>query len=724
MNSNAATVASVTGDSTKKSVSYSFTCSKAVVESVNIMGVRVPVAGTKASEYDNNIYAAGTTYKIVSSNWVRVKDSYAMGASDVFEDNQEYYLKVIVEPAAGYSINNTTKLMFNGGESVANSSLSKIVGDQLQACSVSWELAGKYTVSFNMNGQGTAPASQTIESGKKATKPSVTPTATGYTFDGWYKDAACTTEFDFNSAITTDTVVYAKWTKNAVNYTVTFNMNGHGIAPASQTVDSGNKAKMPGGIPTTEGYTFIGWYADAEGTVEFDFNTAITKDTVIYAKWIKNSNNYSVTFNMNGHGTKVEAQTVKEGEKAVKPADPAATGYTFKGWFADTALKTEFDFNTPINANTTIYAKWEENAAEQPGGDTTEPGGDVTWTSDENSHWHAATCGDTGDVIDKAAHTWDAGKVTKEATLDSTGVMTYTCSVCKAVKTVEIPKLTPTVAPTPTPEPTVIITPQETQETTETQGTAESQETAESADTPGAEDGKVPETEKDEADGRTSETEEGEKAATVETVKSDLAEVFTENKVAVTEQGIESAVPATKKDSAYYDESGRKITNSFIRTSDNKYRYVGTTGKSVKKAVVATVDAATGEMKMYYADKTGVIVRNKVVTLPDGGKIFASKDGTLATNEIVTSGKHQYYAGSNGKFLKNKIIRLKDGTRYYANRYGYIRKNALFTAPDGDKRYATADGTLAKNCWVTVGKKMYWCNKIGRITKSKPVEGN
>ena len=141
-------------------------------------------------------------------------------------------------------------------------------------------------------------------------------------------------------------------------------------------------------------------------------------------------------------------------------------------------------------------------------------------------------------------------------------------------------------------------------------------------------------------------------------------------------------------------------------------------------ARAAATHAATGEMKMYYAGRNGVIVKDKVVTLPDGGKIFASADGTLATNEIVTSGKHQYYADENGKLLTNRIIKKEDGTRYYANKFGYIRKNSLFTAPDGDKRYATADGTLAKSCWVTVGKKMYWCNKIGRITKSKPAEND
>ena len=68
-----------------------------------------------------------------------------------------------------------------------------------------------YTVTFNMNGNGTAPTTLSVTSGNKATKPS-DPSASGYTFGGWYKDSACTQAFDFNTAITGNITLYAKWT--------------------------------------------------------------------------------------------------------------------------------------------------------------------------------------------------------------------------------------------------------------------------------------------------------------------------------------------------------------------------------------------------------------------------------------------------------------------------------------------------------------------------------
>lgn len=70
---------------------------------------------------------------------------------------------------------------------------------------------------------------------------------------------------------------------------------------------------------------------------------------------------YTVTFNTDG-GSTVASQTVISGAKATKPADPAKEGFTFDGWYKDAAFTTSFDFNTAINADITVYAKWKENA--------------------------------------------------------------------------------------------------------------------------------------------------------------------------------------------------------------------------------------------------------------------------------------------------------------------------------------------------------------------------
>ena len=89
---------------------------------------------------------------------------------------------------------------------------------------------------------------------------------------------------------------------------------------------------------------------------------------------------YTVTFNMGNHGTQIDPQTVEEGNKATKPSDPTAEGWTFGGWYADATFSVTFNFDTAINANTTIYAKWTENTDPQPHAYTIVAGANSEWT--------------------------------------------------------------------------------------------------------------------------------------------------------------------------------------------------------------------------------------------------------------------------------------------------------------------------------------------------------
>lgn len=71
--------------------------------------------------------------------------------------------------------------------------------------------------------------------------------------------------------------------EGGTSYTVTFVTNG-GSAISNQTVTSGAKATKPSD-PTKEGYTFAGWYTDAELTTEYDFTKNVTGNITLYAKW-------------------------------------------------------------------------------------------------------------------------------------------------------------------------------------------------------------------------------------------------------------------------------------------------------------------------------------------------------------------------------------------------------------------------------------------------------
>lgn len=87
----------------------------------------------------------------------------------------------------------------------------------------------------------------------------------------------------------------------------------------------------------------------------------IGKDTGSIANELTITSSETITFNTNG-GNNIENQIVAYNSKATKPSDPTKENYTFMGWFTDneTFLK-EFDFNTEITNNITLYAKWKAN---------------------------------------------------------------------------------------------------------------------------------------------------------------------------------------------------------------------------------------------------------------------------------------------------------------------------------------------------------------------------
>lgn len=198
------------------------------------------------------------------------------------------------EPAAPSKENHTFAGWYNGDEKFDFDADTTNAPNVLNLVA-KWDI-NKYTVQF-VSEHGDAPTSQNVPYNETATDPGKL-SAEGYTFDGWYADEAHTTKFDFTQPIKSNTTVYAKWT--AKDYEVSF-ITEHGKTPTSQNVKYNGTATNPGEL-TEDGYTFIGWYADAAHTTEFNFSTPITGDTKVYAKWEKNAPVLPDTYALNVSG--------------------------------------------------------------------------------------------------------------------------------------------------------------------------------------------------------------------------------------------------------------------------------------------------------------------------------------------------------------------------------------------------------------------------------------
>lgn len=206
---------------------------------------------------------------------------------------------------------------------------------------------------------GESISTQTIDRGGKFTEPAA-PSKENHTFAGWYNGDE---KFDFDADTTNAPNVLnlvAKWDIN--KYTVQF-VSEHGSFE-DQTIEHGKPIDTDKLTPPiVEGFTFDGWYADKAHETKFDFNTQITSDTKVYAKWT--AKDYEVSF-ITEHGKTPTSQNVPYNKTATNPGELTAEGYTFIGWYADEAHKTKFDFSTPITGDTKVYAKWEKNAPVLP----------------------------------------------------------------------------------------------------------------------------------------------------------------------------------------------------------------------------------------------------------------------------------------------------------------------------------------------------------------------
>ena len=58
-------------------------------------------------------------------------------------------------------------------------------------------------------------------------------------------------------------------------------------------------------------------------------------------------------------GSTVNPVKVNAGSKVTEPK-PTKANATFLGWFTDKACTKKFDFNSPVNSDITLYAKWDE----------------------------------------------------------------------------------------------------------------------------------------------------------------------------------------------------------------------------------------------------------------------------------------------------------------------------------------------------------------------------
>lgn len=144
------------------------------------------------------------------------------------------------------------------------------------------------------------------------------------------------------------------------NYNVSFFDGTEEYTEYAKKVEENGKLERPVD-PPKEGNVFVGWYTEPELINEYKFDLPVKADLKLYAKFEDAAavETQTVTF-MKDAETPFDTSVVKKGNTVGVPAEPTNDGYSFGGWYTDVNCTNEnaYDFNTPVNEDITLYAKW------------------------------------------------------------------------------------------------------------------------------------------------------------------------------------------------------------------------------------------------------------------------------------------------------------------------------------------------------------------------------
>lgn len=232
------------------------------------------------------------------------------------------------------------------------------------------------------------PATQMIRSGNKIIEPA-SPSSAGFVFLGWYKEPSLTNAWDFNTDITEETILYAKW--KAIDYNIKFDLMGYNATtPAEIKKTYKTNVTLPRPTNIQVGHKFAGWYIDKAYATSYAGDsdlTTIENDTkTVFAKWEEGYEQHTIYFNANGGRGYMAPQVVNEGvEFTLHRNEFTKQGYSFIGWTSN--LGGQYDNEakiTTVTSDLSLTAVWDRNTG--GGGNGGGGGGGGSVKVDENSN--------------------------------------------------------------------------------------------------------------------------------------------------------------------------------------------------------------------------------------------------------------------------------------------------------------------------------------------------
>ncbi len=212
------------------------------------------------------------------------------------------------------------------------------------------------TLIFDPNGGTGEMAPIRIPSNQSATLPANTFEKEGNSFVGWSIDKSNNISYVDEAKYTMGTgesyTLYAVWGERV--YKITYNLDGGQNHPSNPKTYEKTSDPITLHVPTRRGYTFVGWYTDADCKNAVTFiDTGKLEDVTLWAKWEPKT--FTITLDSNGGAETYEALGVAYDAAYTLPT-PTRVGYIFSGWYSGKTLYTNGIWTSTSNLRLT--AKW------------------------------------------------------------------------------------------------------------------------------------------------------------------------------------------------------------------------------------------------------------------------------------------------------------------------------------------------------------------------------
>ena len=324
------------------------------------------VTDTQAGESNGTVTSGPFSFTMPGEYIYEVKE-LGNGVTGYTYDSKVYTLKYKVQQV-GTILTVTKEVSENGGSFTAFTGALDFTNDYQRP---------QYTVTYDADGGNVTPSTETVKHGNKVTEPqtqtghtSPAGEKTGYHFGGWI-DTATNTPYNFNTPVTGNKNLKAKWDINQYRVIV---KEPHDADPGMQdheylnnpNVNHGDTVTAPPTPNNKTGHHFNGWVD--QGGNPYTFGTPVTGDTTVTATYAPN--NYTVQYDKNASdatGTVPDSTHVYDVARNLNNNTYTRPGYEFAGWATTpTGTVTYPDQQSVINLTNQnngvvkLYAVWTQ----------------------------------------------------------------------------------------------------------------------------------------------------------------------------------------------------------------------------------------------------------------------------------------------------------------------------------------------------------------------------